>query len=61
MSKWSPKMLKEKLCEQQTYAPDDLTRREIQRLIDIMNLHRPIGRDGKHNDRHTPTCGCDLT
>lgn len=54
-------MLKEKLCEQQTYAPDDFTRREIQRLIDIMDLHRPVGTGGKHNDLHTPTCGCDLT
>lgn len=54
-------MLKEKLCEQQTYAPDDFTRREIGRLIEIMSLHRPVGPDGKHNNRHTPTCGCDLT
>lgn len=58
-AKWCPKMLRERLCEQQTHAPDDFTRREIQRLINVLDLHRPLGRDGKHGNRHTPTCGCE--
>jgi hypothetical protein len=55
---WSPKWLRECLCAQQTNAPDEFTREEIGRLIRLMDLHRPIGNDGKHGDRHTPTCGC---
>ena len=62
---WSPKSLREKLCIQQTFAPDAFTREEIGRLIRILDLHRPLGNDGKHGatgghpDLHTPTCGCE--
>lgn len=56
---WSPKALREKLCTQQTFAPDDFTRDEIGRLINVLDLHRPLRNDGKHANLHTPTCGCD--
>lgn len=56
---WCPKMLRERLCQQQTFAPDEATRDEIQSLINLLDTHRPLGPDGKHGDRHTPTCGCE--
>ncbi len=31
------------------------------RLIDDCERQRPTGPDCKHGDRHTPTCGCDLS
>ena len=62
-----PKMLRETLCMAQAAigetfrlaprAREHLDR--LQRLIDECDRHRPIGNDGKHGDRHTPTCGCD--
>lgn len=58
-NRWCPKMLRERLCQQQTFAPDDITRDEIGGLIALLDLHRPIGPDGKHGKRHTPTCGCE--
>lgn len=62
-----PKMLRETLCVAQTRIgnsdPDRSRTREhierLQRLIDECDRHRPLGPDGKHGDRHTPTCGCD--
>lgn len=57
--KWSPKTIRELLCEQQTWAPDDITRNEMDEMIAVLDWHRPLGRDGKHGDRHTPTCGCE--
>lgn len=58
-SKWDPKGLRERLCKQQTYAPEQATRAQIGQLIDCLDRHRPLGADGKHDDRHTATCGCD--
>lgn len=58
-NRWCPKGLREHLCQQQTYAPDAATRRELQRVINLMDYHRPVCNDGKHDDRHTPTCGCE--
>lgn len=58
IGRWSPKVLREYLCEQQTWAPDTFTRDEIGRLIGVLDLHRPLGTDGKHGTLHTPTCGC---
>lgn len=64
-----PKMLRETLCVAQTALgiafPNDprlwthLDR--LGRLIDECDRHRPLGPDGKHGDRHTPTCGCEDT
>ncbi len=31
----------------------------IRRLIHECDRHRPLGPDGKHGQRHTPTCGCE--
>lgn len=61
-----PKMLRETLCVAQARignSPlDEGRKREhiarLQRLIDACDAHRPLGPDGKHGDRHTPTCGC---
>lgn len=59
-SQWCPKNLRERLCVQQHYAPDDHTRNEIGRLIALLDVHRPLGSNGKHGERrHTPTCGCE--
>lgn len=68
----SPKMLLETLCvvESALYALDrerpnfnaggpiatHLGR--IRHLMDECNRKRPTGSDGKHDDRHTPECGC---
>jgi hypothetical protein len=59
LNAWYPKSLIEALCQQQTFAPDAFTRNEIQRLINVLELHRPTASDGKHGDLRTPTCGCD--
>lgn len=56
---WCPKMLREYLCKQQGYAPDERSQRVIQVAIDMLDSHRPIGSNGKHGDRHTTTCGCE--
>ena len=64
----TPKMLRETLCVAQTRIGasglDAGRTREhvdrLQRLIDACDAHRPIGPDGKHGDRHTPTCGCEV-
>lgn len=56
---WSPKWLSEKLAAHSVYAPDEFTRRKINELLDVLELHRPTGCDGKHGDLHTPTCGCE--
>jgi hypothetical protein len=62
-----PKMLRETLCVAQTRISDsplDEGRKaghiaRLQRLIDECDRHRPLGPDGEHDNRHTPTCGCD--
>ncbi len=61
----SPKMIREALCLAQTQiARSGLSSAGgyvllLQRLIDECDRHRPLGPDGKHGDRHTPTCGCE--
>jgi hypothetical protein len=56
---WKPKGLREHLCAQMVNCPDQLTLEAMHRLCNILDLHRPLGPDGKHGNRHTPTCGCD--
>lgn len=66
---WSPKSLREKLCIQQTHIPpgylEKVTRAYFGELIRILDLHRPLGNDGKHGatgghgNLCTPTCGCE--
>lgn len=59
-----PKMLRETLCVAQTWInlSGDSRKREhsdrLERLIAECDRHRPLGRDGKHGNLHTPTCGC---
>lgn len=55
---WNPKGLIEHLCQQQAYAPDQHSKHVIQLALNMLATHRPVGPDGKHGDRHTPTCGC---
>ena len=64
----SPKMLREKLCLAQyavnNYATLAISERKrasdaLQELINECDRHRPLGSDGKHGNRHTPTCGCE--
>lgn len=64
----TPKMLRETFCVAQTRigASDlDEARKDehiarLGRLIAECDRHRPLGPDGRHGDRHTPTCGCGL-
>jgi hypothetical protein len=62
----TPKMIRETLCAAQSAIGlhTDENRRaghiaRLQRLINECDRHRPLGPDGKHGDRHTPTCGCE--
>lgn len=57
--RWCPKVLREKLCIQQTFAPDLRTCDAIQSLVEILDEHRPLGSSGKHGEMHTLTCGCE--
>lgn len=56
---WDPKGTIERLCKQEMYAPDGVTRRVIADLLGVLQLHRPVGSNGKHGELHTPTCGCE--
>lgn len=64
-----PKMLRETLCLAQNrllnspYASDrnEWHAKVLQRLINDCDRQRPLGYDGKHGSRHTPTCGCDIS
>lgn len=31
----------------------------IERMIDQIDILRPLGPDGEHGDRHTKDCGCE--
>jgi len=61
-----PKMLKETLCvaaSRIANSPDDEGRKRhhidrLSRLIAECDRKRPVGPDGKHDDRHTAECGC---
>ena len=54
------KMTREALCVAQ-HEPglSESQRVRLGRLIDECDRHRPVGPNGKHGNRHTPTCGCD--
>jgi hypothetical protein len=56
----SLKMLREELCRRQAENdfPHDVNN-EINCLIMKIDVHRPLGPDGKHGDLHTQTCGCE--
>lgn len=57
----SLKMLRETLCvaQQAVGGRHDHSDR-IQRMINDIDRQRPLGPNGKHGDRHTLTCGCEL-
>ncbi|MDF2848877.1 MAG: hypothetical protein K0R97_2859 [Oerskovia sp.] len=59
------KMLRETLARAQAALArrpmSSSVRADIDRLGDLIrqcDVHRPLGSDGKHGDRHTSTCGC---
>ena len=68
-----PKMAKEVLCEMQSLlntfydSKDANIQREavepklarVQKMIDQIDIHRPVGPNGKHGNLHTATCGCE--
>ena len=59
------KMLREDLCRLQNLTNSSkITNYQkiserLQHLINEIDKHRPLGSDGKHNNLHTPTCGCE--
>lgn len=64
------KMIRETLCVAQAAVaqlPDDFRAGrsrdghidQLGRLIELCDLLRPLGHDGKHGDLHTAWCGCD--
>jgi len=62
----APKMLRETLCLAQHFfavaeprAAAAAHSRRLQHLIDACDEMRPLGADGKHDQRHTPYCGCE--
>lgn len=62
------KTLRETLCRAQSnvlHRQHDLAAittdvENLQALINEIDIWRPLGPNGKHEDRHTPHCGCDL-
>jgi hypothetical protein len=58
------KMMRETLCIAQTAINEHYVNwstshvKRLGELIRELDKHRPVGPDGKHGDRHTPTCGC---
>lgn len=65
---YTPKMLRETLCRAEwlilhrTWDVQFIERdaKIIAELIDECDRHRPLGHNGKHDDRHTLTCGCEV-
>ncbi|UTN92074.1 HNH endonuclease [Arthrobacter phage Darby] len=62
----SVKSLREDLCVVQSalsmYPSGDQKSRieRIGRIINQLDVMRPLGSDGKHGKRHTENCGCDF-
>lgn len=63
----SLKMMREALCVAQnailnlpSYSEHAKTHAAtLQSMIDEIDVHRPLGPDGKHGELHTLTCGCE--
>ena len=55
----NPKMMREALCLLQHNPVPTQTLAAIQELINAIDIVRPLGRDGKHGERHTAFCGCE--
>lgn len=61
----TPKSMKEALSMAQTAIGVTFNEpmhsiRTLQIMIDEIDRMRPVGLDGKHGDRHTPNCGCEI-
>jgi len=56
----SIKMLREDLCRHQRRDLPSPLASAVDVLIAMCDLHRPLGVDGIHDERHTPSCGCDV-
>lgn len=59
------KTTRERLCTLQNVLADASSRQEkelilpwIEKLIDQIDVFRPLGPNGKHGNRHTMFCGC---
>lgn len=60
------KGLRETLARMSSYAglfPVDMSSdyHRLNKLINEIDRHRPLGSDGKHGNNHTPSCGCEDT
>lgn len=63
----SLKTVREALCAAQAHlgvafadnGQGERASRVLGRLITDIDRQRPLGPDGQHGDRHTPTCGCE--
>lgn len=55
----SIKMLREHLCQDWSKSWPEDVREAVHELVALIDYHRPLGNDGKHDNRHTLTCGCD--
>lgn len=53
--------LRETLCRVQAAPIDNDDSDRLGALIAEIDRNRPLGPDGAHGDRHTPTCGCEDT
>ena len=57
----SIKMLREHLSADhnkwQTECPSDIS--AAVDVVQMIDRHRPFDPNGKHGNRHTPTCGCE--
>ncbi len=61
------KMLRETFCHlhSQMYVLPLVGRnpaimsKQLQKLLNEIDRHRPLGSNGKHGNLHTPTCGCE--
>ena len=57
------KMFREALCVAESYLlrseQHSYGARYFSDLIKQVDVHRPLGTNGKHGTRHTATCGCE--
>lgn len=61
----SLKSLREALCVAENavthrWGSSHPARAAMSQIIAEIDRQRPLGSDGKHGDRHTPTCGCEV-
>lgn len=63
LSEDSLKSLRETFCVAQSSLGErertKVHRERLGRIINEIDRQRPLGRDGKHGNLHTETCGCE--